>query len=138
LKVIALHSAGFDGVDVQYATSKGVWVTNTPDVVSHATADVAMAHLLNITRRFSESERKLRDTKTTAAGWYTFIGNNPEGKVLGILGMGGIGTMVAKRARGFEMKIIYHRRTRLTVAEEEALGVTYATKVRHSSCWKRY
>jgi len=128
LKVIARHGVGYDRVDAHYAASKGIWVTITPDVVSRPTADMAMCHLLNITRRFSESERWMREGNFEGA-WERFTGRNLQGKTLGILGMGGIGKILAKRAHAFDMKIIYHNRNRLSPAEEAACGnATHVTK----------
>eukprot|EP01126_Amoeba_proteus_P049790 TRINITY_DN5840_c0_g1_i5.p1 TRINITY_DN5840_c0_g1~~TRINITY_DN5840_c0_g1_i5.p1 ORF type:complete len:171 (+),score=22.67 TRINITY_DN5840_c0_g1_i5:316-828(+) len=110
LKVIANHGAGYNHIDAKYAAMKGILVTNTPGVVGPATADVAMAHLLNITRRFSESERWLRREKTTQGGWTMFMSHSPEGKRMGIFGLGSIGKQVAKRARAFDMVVQYHNR----------------------------
>lgn len=121
LKVIATHGVGFDSIDVNYATFKKIWVCNTPDVLSAATADLAMALLLNISRRMSEAERWLRQGNF-ANGFDVFIGNDPEGKVLGIAGMGRIGKQLAKRAAAFDMKIIYYNRRRLSEEEEQKCG----------------
>jgi glyoxylate reductase len=121
LKIIARQGAGYDEVDCASAVKKGIWVTNTPAVISKATADIAISHLLNVTRRFSESERWLREGNC-AGGWEKFLGRDPEGRVLGIIGMGNIGKEIAKRAAALEMKIIYHNRNRLPVIEEVKCG----------------
>eukprot|EP01126_Amoeba_proteus_P049789 TRINITY_DN5840_c0_g1_i2.p1 TRINITY_DN5840_c0_g1~~TRINITY_DN5840_c0_g1_i2.p1 ORF type:complete len:266 (+),score=44.13 TRINITY_DN5840_c0_g1_i2:316-1113(+) len=128
LKVIANHGAGYNHIDAKYAAMKGILVTNTPGVVGPATADVAMAHLLNITRRFSESERWLRREKTTQGGWTMFMSHSPEGKRMGIFGLGSIGKQVAKRARAFDMVVQYHNRNRVPEGIERELGVTYVDK----------
>jgi len=82
---------------------------------------------LNVSRRFSESERWVREGNF-AGGWEIFLGRDPEGKVLGILGMGNIGKMLAKRARVLDMKILYHNRHRLPESEEKIYGAKYVTK----------
>jgi len=128
LKVIARHGVGYDRVDATYAASKGIWVTNTPDVVSRATAEMALCHLLNITRRFSEAERWMRLGNFQGA-WEKFLGRDIQGKILGILGMGSIGKLLAKRAHSLDMKILYHNRNRLTPEEEKNFGeATYVDK----------
>jgi lactate dehydrogenase-like 2-hydroxyacid dehydrogenase len=129
LKVLARQGAGYDEIDSKFAAKKGIWVTNTPNVIAKATADVALAHLLNVSRRFSESERFLREGKTAEGGWAKFLARDPEGKTLGIIGMGNIGKELAKRAAALEMNIIYYNRNRLPVIEEVKYGnAKYVTK----------
>jgi glyoxylate reductase len=128
LKVIARHGVGYDNVDAKYAASKGIWVTNTPDVVSRATAEIAFAHMLNISRKFSDSERWMRQGNFLGS-FERFMGVDLCGKILGILGMGGIGKILANRAAAFEMKIIYHNRNPLNSQEEKQCGnAQYVTK----------
>jgi len=121
LQIIAPTGTGYDKIDVAYAIQRGIWVTNTPGIPSDAAADMALAHLLNISRRFSEAERWLREGNF-AGGWERFLGRDPEGKTLGIIGMGAIGKQLAKRANALEMKIIYHNRNRLPESEERLYG----------------
>jgi len=121
LKVIARQGAGYEEVDANYAAKKGIWVTNTPNVIAKATADIAICHLLNVSRRFSETERWLRNGNF-AGGWEKFLGRDPEGKTLGILGMGSIGKEIAKRAAALEMRIIYHNRNRVSAVDEAICG----------------
>jgi len=126
LKVASRHGAGYENVDVAHCVSKKIWVTNTPGVIANATADVALLHLLNVSRRFSESERSLRSGQFEGSN---FMGHDPEEKTLGILGMGAIGKQIAKRAAAFDMKVIYHTRTKLPEEVEKKCGnSTYVTK----------
>jgi lactate dehydrogenase-like 2-hydroxyacid dehydrogenase len=128
LKVLARQGAGYEEIDSKFAAKKGIWVTNTPNVIARATADVAISHMLNVTRRFSESERWLREGNF-AGGWEKFLGRDPEGRTLGIIGMGNIGKEIAKRAAAMDMNIIYHNRNRLPVIEEVKYGnAKYVTK----------
>jgi glyoxylate reductase len=121
LKILARQAAGYEGIDAHAAAHNGIWVTHTPNVIAKATANVAIAHLLSISRRFSESERWLRNGNF-AGGWEKFLGRDPEGKTLGILGMGAIGKEIAKRASALEMKIIYHNRKPVSTLEEVLCG----------------
>lgn len=114
VKAIATFSVGFEHIDLEAAKRRGIVVTNTPDVLNDATADIAMLLLLGAARRGSEGDRLVR-----AGEWKmwtsTFLcGVHVTGKRLGILGMGRIGRAVARRARGFDMEIHYHNRSRLS------------------------
>lgn len=113
LKVIATSSVGFDHIDLTAAKSRGIVVTNTPDVLSNATADLAMTLLLNVSRRIKEYSEIMLDGWGQSYGQSEMLGVSLEGKTLGILGMGSIGRAMAKRARAFGMNIAYHNRTRL-------------------------
>ena len=124
LKVIANMAVGYDNVDVEAAKARGVVVTNTPGVLDETTADVAFMLLLAAARRLGESERVLRAGKWEWWGPKLFMGPDVWGKKLGIVGLGRIGKAVARRARGFDMKILYHNRSRREEAEEE-LGASY-------------
>jgi len=122
--VIASFSVGYDHVDIPAARSRGIVVTNTPDVLTDATADLTMMLLLGAARRATEGEALIRNGGWT--GWgpmHMRTGVHVTGKTLGIVGMGRIGRAVAKRARGFDMRIHYYDEIR--VAEEEAAGATY-------------
>lgn len=124
LKVVANMAVGYDNVDVDAATERGVVVTNTPGVLDETTADVAFMLLLAAARRLGESERVLRAGKWEWWGPKLFVGPDVWGKKLGIVGMGRIGQAVARRARGFDMEILYHNRSRKQQAEKE-LGARY-------------
>ncbi|WP_028921892.1 2-hydroxyacid dehydrogenase [Pseudonocardia acaciae] len=128
LKVVSNVAVGFDNIDVAAATRAGVVVTNTPRVLTEATADLAFALLLAAARRIPEGDAFLR------AGRYTHWRVNQEqmgvdvfGATLGLFGLGQIGRAVARRARGFEMTVLYHDVVRLPPETEAALGVTYAS-----------
>ena len=113
VRIIATFSVGYEHIDVEAARSRGITVTNTPDVLTDATADIAMLCLLGAARRASEGERHVRGGHWNA--WYTemLLGVHLGGKRLGIFGMGRIGRAVAARARAFGMQIHYHNRSRL-------------------------
>ncbi len=126
LKAISTYSVGYDHVDVKCAARKGIVVSYTPEVLTRATADLTMALLLTVFRRIREGDRLIRKNKWKVIfGPYEFLGTDLYGKTLGIFGMGRIGKAVARRAKGFEMNILYHNRTRLSAKEEKNLGVRY-------------
>ena len=127
LKVVANVAVGYDNIDVAAATERGVVVTNTPGVLTETTADLAFALILAAGRRLTESERYLRDGKW--GEWYIDLltGFDIHGATLGLLGMGRIGQAVARRARGFNMQVLYHNRSRLPEDEEQALGAEYVS-----------
>jgi len=113
LKVIANHSVGVDHVDLKAARAKGVIVTNTPDVLSSATAEIAILCMLGAARRASEGDRLMRANAWDFWSPAFMVGVETTGKKLGIVGMGRVGRVMAKRARGFDMEVHYHGRTRL-------------------------
>ena len=125
LKVVANYAVGFDNIDVNEATVRGIWVTNTPGVLTDATADLAFALLLACCRRIVEADKFTREGKFLGWGPKLLLGIDLKGATLGIVGMGRIGRALAKRALGFGMKIIYHNRNRCTSDVEEELGATY-------------
>ncbi|AMS40120.1 dihydrofolate reductase [Aminobacter aminovorans] len=127
LKVAATCSVGFDHIDVAAAKARGLVVTNTPDVLNNATADMAFMLILAACRRAGEYDRVVRDGWGKFYGMHEFLGTEVSGKTLGIIGMGRIGQAVAQRARGFDMKVVYHNRSRLP-AQFEA-GATYFEKL---------
>ncbi|OGD46171.1 D-glycerate dehydrogenase [Candidatus Bathyarchaeota archaeon RBG_16_48_13] len=125
LKVISNHAVGYDNIDVEAATKRGIMVTNTPDVLTETTADLAWALILATARRLTEAERYLRDGRWESWSPSLLVGTDVHGRVLGILGMGRIGAAVARRAQGFRMKVLYSDVFRNEKAEKE-LGIEYA------------
>lgn len=123
VKIIANFSVGFDHVDVEAARQRGVVVTNTPDVLSDATAELTMMLMIGAARRASEGEKLVREGKWKDWSPAFMVGTQVTGKRLGIIGMGRVGQVVAKRARGFDMTIHYHD-VRQLPPEKEA-GATF-------------
>lgn len=125
LKVISNMAVGYNNIDVAEASKRGIMVTNTPDVLTETTADLTFALLLATARRLVESSYFLRsgDWKTWSPMLLT--GQDVYGATLGIIGMGRIGEAIARRAKGFDMKILYHNRNRRPEAEQR-LGLTFA------------
>jgi len=113
LRVIANMAVGYDNVDLAEATRRGIYVTNTPGVLTETTADTAMALILSTARRIVEADRYVRDGKWTIP-WspMMMVGSDVHGKTLAIYGLGRIGEALAKRARGFDMKIVYYNASR--------------------------
>ncbi|XP_019400121.1 PREDICTED: uncharacterized protein LOC109316462 isoform X2 [Crocodylus porosus] len=128
LKIIANFGAGVDHLDLKLISSFGVKVTNTPLAVSNATADLGMALMLASSRRLVEGCQITvsPDTEQFAADW---LGEDVTGATLGIIGMGRIGYKVAKRAKAFDMKILYHNRNRRKEEEEQAVGACFCEKM---------
>ena len=124
LKIISNYAVGFDNIDVSEATRRGLMVTNTPDVLTDTTADLAFALLLAAARRVAEGDRFVRAGKWTTWGPMLLLGKDVHGATLGLIGLGRIGWAMAKRARGFDMKVLYYNRTRKEQAEKE-LGIEY-------------
>ncbi|CAN5817858.1 glyoxylate reductase [soil metagenome] len=119
LRIVANMAVGYDNIDVEAATQRGITVTNTPGVLDETTADTAFMLLLAAARRLGEAERLLRAGEWHAWGPKQLVGPDVWGKTLGIVGMGRIGEAVARRARGFGMKVIYSSRTEKPEADEE-------------------
>ncbi|MFE2413002.1 2-hydroxyacid dehydrogenase [Kitasatospora sp. NPDC059408] len=113
LRIVANHAVGYHNVDVAACAERGVLVTNTPGVLTTATADMAWALLLAATRRLGEGERLLRSGQPWVWAPNFLLGMELSGTPLGILGMGRIGQAVARRARGFDMPVSYHNRSEL-------------------------
>lgn len=126
LKLIANFGNGVDKIDVEAAAKKGITVTNTPNVLTEDTADMTMALMLALPRRLAEGANVLTGDKKWA-GWSPtwMLGRRIWGKRLGIVGMGRIGTAVARRAKAFGLSIHYHNRHRVLPAVEEGLEATY-------------
>lgn len=123
IRIIATFSVGFDHIDLPAARARGLTVTNTPDVLTDATADIAMLLMLGAARGASWGERMVREAAWSSWSPTKPLGLDVSGKRLGILGMGRIGQATAKRARAFDMQIHYF--SRQPVASEEALGAIY-------------
>ncbi len=126
LKLIANFGNGIDNIAVEAAIDRGIAVTNTPNVLTEDTADMTMALLLAVPRRLIEGARILSDSESWS-GWSPtwMLGKRIWGKRLGIIGMGRIGTAVARRARAFGLAIHYHNRHRIDEASESELEATY-------------
>lgn len=127
LRVIANYAVGFDNIDVVEARRRGIEVTTTPDVLTEATADLTWALLLATARRLGEGERLIRAEAWRGWGPDQLLGQPIAGRVLGIVGMGAIGRAVARRAIGFDMRILYCNRHRVDPAIEEALGARHVS-----------
>jgi glyoxylate reductase len=125
LKIISNLAVGYNNIDVTAATSRGIVVTNTPGVTTEPTADLTLGLILAVARRIVEEDRLTREGKFQFWAPMLFLGRSVAGKTLGLIGFGAIGQAVAKRARGFDMRILYHQRRRLDVAREKTLGVEY-------------
>ncbi|HUT50034.1 MAG TPA: D-glycerate dehydrogenase [Alphaproteobacteria bacterium] len=123
VKIVACYSVGVDHVDLPAAAARGLAITNTPGVLSDATAEIAMLVMLGAARRAAEGETHVRSGAWDAFSPTFMLGTQLNGKRLGILGMGSIGRGVARRARGFGMEIHYHNRARLDPALEA--GASY-------------
>ncbi|NQU61626.1 MAG: D-glycerate dehydrogenase [Rhodospirillales bacterium] len=119
VKIIANFSVGYDHVDVEAAKKRGLVVTNTPDVLSDATAELTMMLMIGAARRASEGERLVRSREWKDWSPAFMVGTQVTGKRLGILGLGRVGQVVAKRARGFNMEIHYHDFQKLPPEVEE-------------------
>lgn len=119
LRVIANMAVGYDNIDVEAATERGVTVTNTPGVLDETTADTAFMLLLAAARRLGEAERLVRAGRWRGWGPRQLTGPDVSGKTIGIVGMGRIGEAVARRARGFGMEVLYYARSAKPEAETE-------------------
>jgi len=123
VRVGATSSVGYDHIDVAAAKARGIMITNTPGVLDECTADHAFMMLLNAARRAYEYDQIMRKGWRFRIGQGDLLGVRVTGKTLGILGMGRIGQAMAQRARGFDMKVLYHARNRLPPEREK--GATY-------------
>jgi len=125
LRVISTYSVGYDHIDVEEATKRGIYVTYTPGVLTDAVADHAWALLLAIARRVVEADNCVRQGCWKIAWAPDFmLGTDVYGKTLGIIGLGRIGTAVARRAKGFNMRVLYYDKVK-KVDKEKELGVEY-------------
>jgi glyoxylate reductase len=122
LKIVANHAVGFDNIDVPACTAAGVLATNTPDVLTETTADTAFALLMAAARRVGEGERLLRSRTPWIWGPLMMLGQDVHHKTIGIVGFGRIGQAVARRAKGFGMRVIYADAFRLPPEVEAETG----------------
>ena len=125
LRLIANFGTGVDHVDLQTARSRGITVTNTPDVLTEDTADMTMALIPSVSRRLAEGERLIRKGEWAGWGPTLMLGHRIWGKRLGIVGMGRIGRALARRAKGFGLSVHYHNRRRVHPEIEDELDATY-------------
>src|SRR5699024_5543274 len=126
LKVIANFAVGYDNIDVTFAKERDIVVTNTPDVLTESTADLGFSLLMAAARRIVESAEYVKEDKWQSWAPYMFAGSDIYRKKIGIVGMGRIGQAIARRAKGFNMSIAYHNRSRHEDAERE-LDATYVS-----------
>jgi glyoxylate reductase len=125
LKAVCNVAVGFNNIDVAACKKRGVVVTNTPDVLTETTADFAWALLMATARRIVEADRFARSGQWTRWQWDLLWGNDVYGKTLGVIGFGRIGRAVARRALGFNMRVLYHDTVRADPAAERELKATY-------------
>ena len=125
LRLIASYGAGFDHIDVQTARQRGILVSNTPGVLTDDTADMTLALMLGVMRRFQEGSSLIQEKSWDGWSPSAMLGTRLGGKRLGILGMGRIGSAVADRAKAFGMEIHYHNRKKLHPALEEPTNAQY-------------
>lgn len=126
LIVISNVAVGYDNIDVEAATRRGIYVTNTPGVLDDATADLAFALLLSIARRIPEADSFVRSGLWKGWDPNLLLGSDLKGKTLGIIGLGRIGSEVARRAKCFKMNVIYYQRQR-DIEKEKSIGVKYVS-----------
>lgn len=122
LQVVANVAVGYDNIDVPACTERGVVATNTPGVLTDATADIAFGLILMATRRLGEGERLIRSGQAWKWGMFFLLGSSLQGKTLGVVGMGGIGQATARRAKAFGMEIVYQSRSEIDPAIAAELG----------------
>ncbi|SAL36087.1 2-hydroxyacid dehydrogenase [Caballeronia humi] len=128
LKVVSNMAVGYNNFDMQAFNAHGVLGTNTPDVLNETTADFGWALMMATARRITESEHYLRAGKWQEWSYDAFTGSDIHGSTLGVIGMGRIGQALARRARGFNMRVIYHNRSRVAPEIETELNAEYASK----------
>ena len=121
LRIVANVAVGYNNIDVEACTRRGVIVTNTPGVLIDATADLAMGLVLMSTRRLGEGERLIRSGTAWQWSMFMMLGTGLQGRTLGIVGMGGIGEALATRAKAFGLRIVYHNRRNVDAAVEQRL-----------------
>lgn len=122
LKVVSNVAVGYDNIIVADCTARGVHATNTPGVLTEATADIAFGLILMATRRLGEGERLIRSGTPWKWGMFFLLGSSLQGKTLGVVGMGGIGQATARRAKAFGMEVVYQSRSEIDPAIAAELG----------------
>ena len=127
LKAVANIAVGYNNIDVPACTARGIKVTNTPGVLDDSTADLAFALMLATARRITEVESTIRNGQWTGWRLKQWLGVDVHHATLGIVGMGRIGQAIAKRAAGFDMKVLYHNRKRAAPEIERRLNATYVS-----------
>jgi glyoxylate reductase len=126
VRIVANYGAGYDSIDVEECARRGVAVTNTPGVLDAAVADLTVALILAVLRRLVEADRFVRERRWTQDWAQPYlVGDDLAGATLGIVGLGGIGRAVARRARPFDLRLLYAQRNRLDPADEAHLGVEF-------------
>ncbi|HWA14145.1 MAG TPA: D-glycerate dehydrogenase [Burkholderiales bacterium] len=128
LRAVCNTAVGFNNIDVEACTKRGVMVTNTPGVLTESVADLSMGLVIATCRRITEGEAYLRAGQWKGNYLKQMLGQDVHGATLGIVGFGRIGQAIARRARGFDMKVLYHSRHRVDAAVERQAAVTYAGK----------
>jgi len=127
LKVVSNYAVGYDNIDVNEATRRRIVVTNTPGVLTETTADLAWTLIMSVARRIVEADRFTRAGRYDGWAPMLFLGQDIFGKTLGIIGMGRIGQAVARRAKGFNMKVIYNDLKRIPEELEKELNATFVS-----------
>lgn len=128
LEVVAQYAVGVDNIDLETAAERDVVVTHTPGVLTDATADMAFALLLGAARHVRSADQYVRDGRFSRWETQLLLGTELSGKVIGIVGMGRIGSAVARRALGFGMDVIYHNRSRANPTVERQLSAEYVSR----------
>ncbi len=128
LQVVANIAVGYNNIDIAACSARGIMVTNTPGVLDDSTADLAWTLMLATARRLTEVEANIRSGDWTGWRLKQWLGVDVHHATLGIIGMGRIGQVIARRAAGFDMRVIYHNRTRLDAAIEQRLNATWVTR----------
>jgi len=127
LKLIANYGAGFNNIDVDHAAGKRIWITNTPGVLHETTADLTWAMILGAGRNIVAADRFTRENKFKGWSANMYLGGDVYGKTLGVIGCGEIGSAVARRAAGFNMKVLYFNRNRMPEEKEKELNAELVT-----------